>query len=91
MDIVDASIHLLNFIAPAFFLALGLVACAKIMGLNAPVSIAWWVQAAITFLVGCLVLTLGLWMFGRDGKMATYALLVLSSALCQWVLGRGWH
>ena len=32
----------------------------------------------------------GLLVFGRDGKIMTYVALVLGSALCQWVLVRGW-
>jgi hypothetical protein len=35
-------------------------------------------------------LTAGLLLFGHDGKMATYAALVLAAALCQWLLLRGW-
>jgi hypothetical protein len=28
--------------------------------------------------------------FGSDGKMASYALLVVGAASCQWLLLRGW-
>lgn len=38
-----------------------------------------------------LVLAAGLVFFGNDGKMLTYAGLVLVSAFCQWVLRRGWQ
>ena len=37
------------------------------------------------------VLLAGLWWFGRDAKMATYAALVVVMALCQWVFSRGWR
>jgi hypothetical protein len=37
-----------------------------------------------------LLLAAGLVLFGNDGKMATYAAMVLVSAVCQWVLWRGW-
>ncbi len=91
MDIADISLHLLNFVAPAFFLALGLVGCARVLGMKTPLVQTWWAQAAINFLTGCLALALGLWYFGSDGKMATYGLLTLSTALSQWVLARGWR
>ena len=48
-------------------------------------------QAAINSAVGVLVLLVGLWFFGRDGKMATYAALVTLVALSQWATGRQWR
>ena len=36
------------------------------------------------------VLAAGLVLWGRDGKMLTYAALVVACATCQWVLVRGW-
>ena len=86
--------HLLNFIAPAAFVALLLVLLSRLsFGLfktKQPLASAWWAQEAIIFIVGMLILTTGLLVFGRDGKMMTYAALVLGAALCQWVLVRGW-
>ncbi|WP_369821731.1 hypothetical protein [Polaromonas sp. OV174] len=52
---------------------------------------SWWAQAAIVFIVNLLLLTAGLLFFGHDGKMQTYAALVLGAALCQWGLLRGWR
>ena len=86
--------HLLNFIAPAASVALLLVLLSRLsFGLfksKQPVARAWWAQAAIVFIVGVLILITGLLVFGRDGKMMTYAALVLGAALCQWILTRGW-
>jgi hypothetical protein len=36
---------------------------------------------------GVLSLVAGLLVFGRDGKMATYAVLVVTSALALWWVG----
>lgn len=82
--------HLLNFMAPALFVALGLVLLARLMGRffrsKRPVRQSLWAQVAIIFIANLLVLAVGLVFFGNDGKMLTYAALVLCAALCQWVL-----
>ena len=91
MDVIASANHLLNFLAPALFLSLGLAAAARLMLGKAPQALSWWAQAAINFVVGSAVLVAGLWWFGRDGKMATYAVLAVLMALCQWVLSRGWR
>ena len=87
--------HLLNFIAPAAFVALLLVLLSRLsfgfFKTKKPVAQSWWAQAAIIFIVGVGILAVGLVVFGRDGKMVTYAALVLGAALCQWILVRGWR
>ncbi|WP_366887921.1 hypothetical protein [Rhodoferax sp.] len=55
---------------------------------NRPLTQHWYAQAAINFVVCLLVLLGGLWFFGHDGKMATYAALVLACATSQWLLSR---
>ena len=86
--------HLLNFIAPAAGVALLLVLLSRLgFGLfrsKQPLAETWWAQTAIIFIVGVGILIAGLLLLGRDGKMMTYAALVLGSAVCQWVLVRGW-
>jgi hypothetical protein len=87
--------HLLNFIAPAACVALLLVLLSRLsFGLfqsKQPLAQAWWAQAAIIFIVSVAILTAGLMVFGRDGKMMTYAAMVLGAAVCQWILIRGWR
>lgn len=87
--------HLLNFMAPAALLAVLLVLLSRLffgfLKPKRPVVHAWWAQAAIVFVANMAVLTAGLLIFGHDGKMLTYAALVLGAAVCQWVLLRGWQ
>ena len=87
--------HILNFLAPAAALALLVVLLSRIfsrfLASKKPLSQSIYAQAAIIFIVNVLVLAAGLVLFGNDGKMATYAALVLASAVCQWVLWRGWR
>jgi zinc transporter ZupT len=81
--------HLLSFAAPAFFVALAVAFGARWLRL-APGPLRWWVQVAVNFTAGVAVLAAGLWHFGVDGKMATYAALVAAVATAQWLCGRGW-
>ena len=50
----------------------------------------WWRHTVVNFFAGVLVLAAGLWHFGVDGKMATYAALVAVIATTQWFCSRGW-
>ncbi len=86
--------HILNFIAPAAVVALLLVLLSRISGRflmsKRLQTQSIWAQAAIIFIVNVAVLAAGLVFFGNDGKMATYAAMVLASSVCQWVLFKGW-
>ena len=86
--------HLLNFVAPAALMALLLVIFSRLFagffGSKQPFPQVWWVNLAINFIVGVVVLATGLVLLGRDGKLATYLALVLAMAVSQWwQLGRG--
>ncbi len=91
MGPLDFLTHLLGFIAPALVVA-ALVALAGRVVLsrnNRPQR--WWIPFVLNFLVGVAVLVAGLFVFGRDGKMATYGMLVVAVATTQWLSGRGWR
>ena len=91
MGPLDALYHALNFMAPAAALAVLLVLGGRLIRSKAALALSWRAQVAINFVVGCAVLVAGLVVLGRDGKMLTYAALVLGCATCQWVLVRGWR
>ena len=86
--------HLLNFMAPAAFVAVLLVLLPRFFSgffkSKRPLAQAIRMQLAIVFVANMAVLVAGLLIFGHDGKMLTYAALVVVAALCQWVLLRGW-
>jgi hypothetical protein len=86
--------HLLNFVAPAAVLAILLAFSSRLfgqfLGSKRPTALSIWAQVAIIFIVNVCILICSLVLFGNDGKMATYAAMVLGSALCQWILLRGW-
>jgi len=91
MDFTAATLHLLNFLAPALCLPLLLWPMARLAFGRPAGAPRWWVQWGVQAAVGVAVLLAGLWVFGRDGKMLTYAALVLAGASCQWLLQRGWR
>ena len=91
MGYFDLTIHLLSFAAPAVGVAFLLASAGRWVGGPEARRHPWWVAFLADFLVGLAVLFAGLWLFGRDGKMATYALLVLAAATAQWFVGRGWR
>ena len=91
MPLTDLLLHLLNFMAPAAFVSAVTVALSRLAHKKQVALMGLWPQLAVNFSICVSVLLAGLWFFGRDGKMATYAALVVLSAGCQWVMVRGWR
>lgn len=91
MGPLDLLNHLLNFVAPALWIAVLVTLTARIFIRKVPVAPVLWAQVAINFIVGVVVLGLGLLFFGNDGKMVSYAGLVLLCATSQWAMLRGWR
>ena len=88
LDIVQ---HLLHFFLPAFAVAAGVTLIGRWRA-KAPASPrSAWMRWAIQSAVGSAVLLGGLWLLGRDGKMATYAALVVAVATSHWLMHRGWR
>ena len=81
--------HLLNFIAPALFVAWCVVLAARRWpgGRSAARSsrMGWGRQFAIVALVNVLVMVAGLVFFSQDGKLLTYAAMTLAAAIVQWL------
>jgi hypothetical protein len=84
MDVIALFWHLNGFAAPAWGVGvpLGLVAWHWLGGRQA--GWRWWAIPLACSLAGLGVLSTGLWWFGRDGKMATYAALCVVSAVVAW-------
>ena len=88
LDLLD---HLLNFAAPALFVAVFLALAARLVVRPAPASPGLGKQMTFNFLAGLAVMLGGLAVLGRDGKMVTYAALVIACATSQWLLLRSWR
>lgn len=83
---LDALWHLFNLFLPA--LGMGLIApsLAKLVWRQALRGVSWLRLALWCGGLTALCLVGGLLLLGRDGKMATYAAAVISTALAL-----GWH
>ena len=94
----EQAIHLLNFLAPAWGVALFVVLLSRLMGrafMPTARTSGWtqsaWTQLWVNGVLGSAVLVAGLWVWGVDGKAATYGVLVLVAGSSQWVLCRAWR
>jgi len=84
---VDAFWHFINFFAPAVgvgFLAAG---ATKLLWRRELAGVGWYRLAGWASAVTAAVLVLGLVIFESDGKMATYAAMVVACALTLWWVG----
>jgi len=91
MSALDLLNHLLNFAAPAFFVAGVLALLGRFLIPKAAGAPSGWLQFALNFIAGLAVLGGGLAYFGHDGMMATYAALVAVCGTGQWLLAQGWR
>jgi hypothetical protein len=81
--------HLLNFVAPALVMALLLWGAPRVLPKARRGRWAARTELLALLGLGVAVLLAGLIYFGRDGKMATYAALVIAQGtLVWWVRGR---
>lgn len=81
--------HLLNFLAPAVAVGILLALAGRFFGKKMPAAPGFIAQAAINCVAGALALGVGLVVFGRDGKVASYGLMLAAVATSQWLASRG--
>mgnify|MGYP000146112582 FL=1 len=91
MGPIDMFVHLAGFAAPALALGLALPLASRLLFPQRRIVTAFWWQASVVAAAGLAAMSAGLWWFGRDGKMATYGLLLVAAAGAQWVLAGHWR
>jgi ABC-type enterochelin transport system permease subunit len=91
MSLLGLLDHLLNFLAPALVVGLLVAALAPVLVKKARPHHSWLIQTAINSVACLLTLLAGLVLFGHDGKMATYAAMVLACASSQWIAAKAWR
>lgn len=84
MGPLDAFGHLLNLLLPAFGVASGLALAAKLAWRSDLAAVPWIRMFAAGAAAGVVSTAASVVLFGRDGTLAGYGLLVLSCAVSQW-------
>lgn len=96
MSLVGLFWHVIVFLAPAAWVALVLGLAGRFLSRKKNPWHYSYALFAMVFGCGGLTLLVGLWVWGSDGKMSTYAALVVVCASVQWAAdlwgaGRGRH
>ena len=86
-------LHIFNFMAPAWGVALFGVLAARLLARGGLPLARWrWLtQTLVNGVLGSAVLAGGLVFWGVDGKMATYSALVIVCGTAQWLMCKGWQ
>ncbi len=87
MDPLDALWHLLNFIAPAFGVAALAAALAKTFWRRELATVPWRRLALAGSVASLAALIAGLVLTGHDGRMSSYAAMLVACALALWWVG----
>ena len=87
MGPLDVFWHLANLLAPALGLALIAPTLAKLLWRDALRSRPWARLAGWVFAADAGVVLAGLALLGRDGRMTTYAAMVITTAAVLWWRG----
>ena len=89
MGPLDALWHVLNLFAPALGLGLLASSLSKLLWRHALAAVPWRRLAAWACTAALLAQVAGLLLSGHDGRMATYAAMVLASTMALWWVGFG--
>ena len=89
MGPLDALWHVANLFTPALALGALAAALAKLLWRRDLAAVPWKRLAGPACAAGAAVTLAGLVLLGRDGKMATYAAMVVACALTLWWQGFG--
>ena len=89
MGFFDALNHLFNFFLPAVGLAALAAVLAKLLWRHELASLRWRALFQTAATLTLITTVLGLVIQGRDGRMSTYALMVVGCATGLWWRGFG--
>lgn len=85
MDALDLLWHLANFVLPAVGVGVLTASLCKLFWRRDLARTSWFALAWQASAAGLAVLVAGLVITGHDGRMITYAGLVVACALVPWV------
>jgi len=87
MSLLDAFWHLTHLLAPALATAGLSAGGAKLLWRRELSAVPWYALAGAAAVGGVAVTLAGLVLTGRDGRMGTYAGIVVANALMLWWRG----
>ena len=87
MDPLDIFWHLLNFFLPAAVVGAVAAGVVKLLWRRQLKAVALLALGQWAIGASALALTIGLWLFDRDGRLESYALMVLGCAVGLWWAG----
>jgi hypothetical protein len=87
VGLLDAIWHILNLLAPAVGTGVLAASLAKLFWRSELKTVAWLRLCAIAVCAAAAVLIGGLVLLGHDGRMATYAAMVVVIAFSLWWIG----
>jgi hypothetical protein len=90
MSFFDLLNHIINFALPALAMGVMVPLFSRLIWRKTPSKRSLKSQMIVTTLACLAVSFAGLVIFSTDGKMATYAVLVVVAAVCQWWY-QGWR
>jgi len=85
LDALDLFWHIANFVLPAIGVGMLSAALCKLFWRRTLARVAWFTLAWQASAAGLAVLVAGLVITGHDGRMLTYAALVVACALVPWL------
>ena len=91
MSIFEFLNHLVGLFMPAVSVSVVLALGARCVWREKTHLLPWYQMAAVNIVLGVVVLALGLVLTGQDGRMGTYAALVLALSSSQWLMSGGWR
>jgi hypothetical protein len=84
---IDLLWHVLNFFAPAVGMGVIAPSLAKLLWRRDLAGVSWRRLAGWVTAMSAAVLVGGLIVFGHDGMMATYSVMVFACAVALWWFG----
>ena len=85
LDALDLFWHLANFVLPAIGVGALSAALCKLFWRRELARVSWLALAGQASAAGLAVLVAGLVITGHDGRMITYAGLVIACAVVPWI------
>jgi hypothetical protein len=93
MTLFSALLHLIELILPALFISAALVTAGPwVLRLKRQRTRAVWLKHwLVNAALGVVLIVAGLWLYGVDGKIMTYAGLVTVNALAVFIQLSAWR